>query len=50
VLYAGRPGEREAALREAGVEQFVFAGMDAVEALERLHASLGVGSLEALLP
>jgi len=33
VWLAGRPGEMEAALREAGVTRFVYAGCDVVEAL-----------------
>lgn len=42
VVLAGKPGEREAALREAGVDQFVFAGVDVLKALETLHAALGI--------
>lgn len=42
VLLAGRPGEREAVLREAGVDQFVFAGADVLKELSALHAALGV--------
>jgi methylmalonyl-CoA mutase len=34
VWLAGRPGEQEAALREAGVTNFVFAGCDAVAVLQ----------------
>ncbi len=34
VWLAGRPGEQEAALREAGVENFVFAGGDALAILQ----------------
>lgn len=34
VWLAGRPGEQEAALREAGVTHFVFAGCDAVTVLQ----------------
>jgi methylmalonyl-CoA mutase len=40
VWIAGKPGETEAALREAGVEAFVFAGCDAVEALEQAQATV----------
>ncbi len=43
VVLAGKPGEREAALRAAGVAQFVFAGQDALAELETLHAALGIG-------
>ncbi|HRN88490.1 methylmalonyl-CoA mutase family protein [Hyphomicrobium sp.] len=42
VLMAGRPGEREAALREAGVDQFLFAGADAVATLKGLQERLGI--------
>lgn len=45
VWLAGRPGVREAALRNAGVADFVFAGMDALAALARAHAELGVEEL-----
>jgi len=41
IVYAGKPAD-EAALRTAGVDQFVFAGQDALGALETLHAALGV--------
>jgi len=34
IWLAGRPGELEGRLREAGVENFVFAGTDAVAALQ----------------
>ena len=40
VLLAGRPGEAEKALRAAGVDGFVFAGQDAIAALEDLHKAL----------
>lgn len=42
VLLAGKPGEREAALRAAGVDQFVFAGQDALKELDTLHTALGI--------
>mgnify|MGYP002653462901 CR=1 FL=1 len=44
VLLAGRPGELEAALTEAGVDGFVFAGGDALADLRRVHAALGTGA------
>jgi methylmalonyl-CoA mutase len=44
VLVAGKPGEREAALRAAGVDQFVFAGQNAISELETLYAALGITS------
>lgn len=37
VWMAGRPGEAEARLREAGVETFIFAGCDALAALRAAH-------------
>lgn len=37
VLMAGRPDEREQALRDAGVDAFLFAGADAVEVLKALQ-------------
>jgi methylmalonyl-CoA mutase len=39
---AGRPGDREAEWRAAGVDDFIFAGSDAVQALERLYRRTGV--------
>jgi methylmalonyl-CoA mutase len=41
VMLAGKPGESETKLRTAGVDQFVFAGQDAVEALRTVHAAFG---------
>ena len=41
VLMAGRPGDREAALKAAGVDQFLFAGQDAVTILRDLQEKLG---------
>jgi methylmalonyl-CoA mutase len=40
VLMAGRPGGDEAALKAAGVDQFLFAGLDAVATLKRLQERL----------
>jgi methylmalonyl-CoA mutase len=37
---AGRPGEREAAYRAAGVQAFVYAGCDALKTLEDAYDSL----------
>ena len=42
VYLAGRPREQEAALKAAGVDDFIFAGIDAVATLGRLQAVLGV--------
>jgi methylmalonyl-CoA mutase len=42
VLFAGKPGEHEASWRAAGIDQFVFTGVDVLRELETLHAALGV--------
>jgi methylmalonyl-CoA mutase len=42
VLVAGRPGEREAALRQAGVSDFVFVGADVLAVMTRVLDSVGV--------
>jgi methylmalonyl-CoA mutase len=42
IYLAGRPGEADAALRHAGVEDYVFAGCDAVQVLtEALDRAAG---------
>jgi methylmalonyl-CoA mutase len=40
VLMTGRPGDKEANLRAAGVDQFLFAGQDAVSVLSALQEKL----------
>jgi methylmalonyl-CoA mutase len=42
VYLAGRPKEQEDALRSAGVDAFIFAGIDMPATLKDLHAALGV--------
>jgi methylmalonyl-CoA mutase len=42
VALAGRPGEFERAWRAAGVEEFIFAGRDAVETLQSFYRRIGV--------
>jgi len=42
VVVAGRPGEREAEWRSAGVDRCIHMGCDAIEALDELHAAAGV--------
>lgn len=42
VYLAGRPREQEADLRAAGVDEFIFAGTDAIAVLTKLQAALGV--------
>ncbi len=44
VYLAGRPGELEAALTAAGVDEFIFMGGDVLGTLMRAHAKLGVPS------
>ena len=40
VLMAGRPGDKETSLKSAGVDQFLFAGQDAVVVLRALQGNL----------
>jgi len=40
---AGRPGEQEAALKAAGIEEFLYAGCDALATLKAAHDMLGTG-------
>ena len=42
VALAGRPGESERAWRAAGVDEFIFAGADAVARLQGLYGRIGV--------
>ena len=42
VALAGRPGEFERAWRAAGVDEFIFAGGDAVAGLQALYRRIGV--------
>jgi methylmalonyl-CoA mutase len=42
VALAGRPGESERAWRAAGVDDFIFAGGDAVATLQELYRRIGV--------
>ncbi|MEZ5972513.1 MAG: methylmalonyl-CoA mutase family protein [Hyphomonadaceae bacterium] len=44
VLLAGKPGDREGVLRAAGVDQFIFAGQNALTELETLHIALGLSA------
>ncbi|MFZ2107065.1 MAG: methylmalonyl-CoA mutase, partial [Roseiarcus sp.] len=41
VWLAGKPGDREAAWRAAGIDGFIFAGCDAIEANSALLRVLG---------
>ncbi len=41
LILAGRPSEAEAELRAAGIDEFIFAGGDAVAALQGLYRRLG---------
>lgn len=42
VYLAGRPKEQELLLKAAGVDDFIFAGTDAIATLGKLHRELGV--------
>jgi methylmalonyl-CoA mutase len=42
VMLAGKPGESEAKYRAAGVDQFVFAGVDALAELSTIQTALGI--------
>lgn len=42
IYLAGRPGEREAALRQAGVQSFVYEGCDALATLKGAYDILGI--------
>ncbi|MBT8469644.1 MAG: methylmalonyl-CoA mutase subunit beta [Deltaproteobacteria bacterium] len=42
VLVAGRPGERESAIRELGASEFVFAGADVLSVMTRVLDAMGV--------
>jgi methylmalonyl-CoA mutase len=41
---AGKPGDREKELREAGVDEFIHVGVDVLASLELAHAELGLAS------
>jgi methylmalonyl-CoA mutase len=41
LVLAGRSGKREAEWRAAGVDHFIFAGGDAIEALDWLYRRIG---------
>ncbi len=40
LILAGPPGDAEAALRAVGIDDFIFAGVDAIAALQRIHRRL----------
>ena len=42
IYLAGRPGEREAALRAAGVQSFIYDGCDALATLNAAYDIVGV--------
>jgi methylmalonyl-CoA mutase len=44
VYMAGKPGDREAELRAAGVDEFIHVGVDVLASLELAHAELGLKS------
>ena len=41
IYLAGRPGEQEAAWRDAGVQDFIFAGGDALATLSEAYQRMG---------
>jgi methylmalonyl-CoA mutase len=47
IYLAGRPGELEAALRSAGVQDFIYVGCDVVAMLTRAHAFLNAHRRQA---
>lgn len=44
VYLAGKPGAAEADYHEAGIDGFLYAGIDLVETLAAVHRRLGIGS------
>ena len=42
VFLVGRGGNREAAWRKAGIDDFIFAGCNVLAALQQVHATLGL--------
>ena len=42
IYLAGRPGELESSLKQAGIDGFISAGMDVLEFLQNLHRIAGV--------
>jgi methylmalonyl-CoA mutase len=44
IFLAGKPGEAEDTYRAAGISDFIFVGCDAIAALERAHAELGLNA------
>ncbi len=44
IYMAGKPGELDAALQEAGVKAYAVLGMDAIAFLQQLHTDLGAQS------
>jgi len=42
VLVAGRPGERESAIRELGASEFIFVGADVLSVMTRVLDAMGV--------
>jgi methylmalonyl-CoA mutase len=47
IYLAGRPGELEAALKPAGVQDFIYAGCDVVAALTQAHTFLNTQRRQA---
>ncbi len=47
IYLAGRPGELEAALKSAGVQDFIYVGCDVVAALTQAHTFLNAHRRQA---
>ena len=44
IYLAGKPAEREAAFRDAGIAEFIHVGVDVLASLELAHAELGLSA------
>jgi methylmalonyl-CoA mutase len=44
IYLAGRPGDLEAALKAAGVQDYIYMGCDMLATLQAAHAMLGTGA------
>ena len=42
IYLAGRPGEIEPTLKEAGVQDFIYAGCNVIAVLQQAHRELGL--------
>jgi methylmalonyl-CoA mutase len=44
IYLAGKPGDMETTLRDAGIVEFIHVGVDMLASLELAHAELGLGA------